>query len=77
MAKNETADYKLTVKELEPDGEVPRTFLSCEPMTREFSFLDGKGSLALHLKPGIDVRQATEIARFIQQSVQCFAVTFR
>jgi hypothetical protein len=76
MTKNETVSYKLTVKEFEPDNDIPRTFLCCEPTNREFSFLEGKGFLSLHLKPGHDVHRAKEIARFIEENVERFGVTF-
>ena len=76
MAKTETADYKFTVKEFEPDAAGrPHTFLFCEPVSREFSFLGRSDFLSLHLKPGIDVERAKEIARFIQEHVECFGVT--
>jgi len=76
MAKTETADYKFTVKEFEPDAAGrPRTFLFCEPNTREFSFFGRSDFLSLQLKPGIDVARAQEIARFLQEHVECFAVT--
>lgn len=76
MTKTETADYKFTVKEFEPGptGE-PRTFLACEPMTQELSVIGNRAFLSLHLKPGIDVHKAHEIARFLQQHISCFGLT--
>lgn len=77
MAKTEFADYKFTVKEFDPDSSgKSRTFLACEPMTEEFSFLEpNKGFLSLQLKPGIDVKEAAEIARYLQERVTRFAIT--
>lgn len=76
MSKTETADYKFTVKEFEPDSSGrPRTSLYCEPMTRDFSFFGRNDFLSLHLKPGIDVSKAQEVARFLRDHVECFAVT--
>jgi hypothetical protein len=77
MPQTEFADYKFTVKEFEPDASgKARTFLACEPMTEEFSYLDGnKGFLSIHLKEGIDVNEAAEIARYLQSKVARFAIT--
>jgi hypothetical protein len=44
-------------------------------MTREFSFFGRSDFLSLQLKPGIDVAQEQEIARFLQEHVECFAAT--
>lgn len=76
MAKTETVDYKFTVKEFESDAAgVPRTAVYCEPMTKEFSFLGENAFLSLHLKPGLNVERAREVARILQDNVACFAVT--
>ncbi len=77
MSKTEFADYKFTVKEFEPSASGnARTFLACEPMTEEFSFFDdNKGFLSIHLKEGIDVTEAAEIARYLQSKVTRFAIT--
>lgn len=77
MPKTEYADYKFTVKEFDPgsNGE-PRTFLACEPMTEEFAFLESnKGFLSIQLNPGINVDEAKEIARYLQERVSKFAIT--
>ena len=77
MAKTEFADYKFTVKEFNPGpGGEPRTFLACEPMTEEFAFLEkNKGFLAIQLNPGIDIHEAQEIARYLEERVSKFAIT--
>ena len=77
MAKTEYADYKFTVKEFEPGSKgEPRTFLACEPVNGEFAFLEpNKGFLSIQLNPGIDVDEANEIARYLQERVSKFAIT--
>lgn len=77
MPTNEFAKYKFEVKEFDtpPTGEA-QTFLYCQPTEAEFGFLsDNKGHLGICFKKGVNLEKAKEIARILQDSVQCFTIT--
>jgi hypothetical protein len=69
------ADYKFTVKEFDsPDGiaDAP-TALMCEPRTRELSIVGNNGYLSIHLKDGITVAKAQEVAAYLEEHIKVFA----
>jgi hypothetical protein len=77
MATTDTADYKFTVKEGEASKEgaddAP-VWLMCEPMKKELNCV-GDGYLAIRLRRDIRVREAEEIARYLQDCVIGFSHT--
>ncbi|EPX3145360.1 hypothetical protein ACWYZ5_000901, partial [Klebsiella pneumoniae] len=77
MPSSEFAKYKFEVKEFNTPSEgEAQTFLYCQPTEAEFSFLDSnRGHLSICFKKGVDVNKAEEIARVLQEHVDCFTIT--
>ncbi|SUQ58564.1 Uncharacterised protein [Raoultella terrigena] len=77
MASHEFAKYKFEVKEFDTPSEgEAQTCLYCQPTEAEFSMLDdNKGHLSICFKKGVDVKKASDIAKILQENVDCFTIT--
>ncbi|NUA26087.1 hypothetical protein [Cupriavidus basilensis] len=69
------ATYVFEVKEGQPNakGDAP-TSLYCQPCDRELSIV-GEGFLSINFVDGVDVAEAQQIAKLLQQKVKDFSFT--
>ncbi len=77
MHSHQIAKYKFEVKEFDTPSEgEAQTSLYCQPTEYEFSFLDhNTGHLSIIFKKSVNVEKASEIARILQDNVDCFSIT--